>query len=117
MGARNQLVGACAQALSGTLFEELHYTDDAQPVSTTFMDYRLATSSEVPVIEAFLYEHGDAPGNPLGAKGVGEAGMYGVAPAVANAVAQAVGSSGDGFTELPLTPERVVARLREIRSR
>lgn len=109
-GTRRQLVGASVQALGGALLEELPYDEQGQPIATTLMDYLLPTAHEAPDVQVHIYEAGPAPGNPLGAKGVGEAGMFGVGAAIANAVADALGPAGAGLTSLPVTPA-VIAPL------
>ena len=103
-----QLAGASIQALGGTLFEELAYSADGQPLSTTFIDYLVPTAAEAPRVEVHVFESDAAPSNPLGAKGAGEAGMIGVPGAVANAVADAVGAEDLALTSLPLKPGTVL---------
>jgi CO/xanthine dehydrogenase Mo-binding subunit len=108
-GVEGQLVGAVAMGIGGTLYEELRYDVEGQPLTTTFMDYLVPTLAEVPAVDVAIFEY-PATGNPLGAKGAGEAGVIGVGAAVANAVADALGRPG-GFTDLPLRPEQVIAEL------
>lgn len=106
---RGQLVGAAAQGIGGALLEELAYGDDGQPLATSFMDYLMPTAAEVPEIEPIVLElpqHRPESVNPLGVKGAGEAGIVGVGAAIANAVADAVGSP-DAATSLPITPEKL----------
>jgi carbon-monoxide dehydrogenase large subunit len=105
---RGQLAGAAAQGLAGTLFEELVYSEDGQPQSTSFADYLMPTLAELPDVDVIILEH-DVQGNPLGLKGGGEGGINGVPAAVANAVADALGVS---VARLPLTPEAVRTLLR-----
>ncbi|MCC5949154.1 MAG: xanthine dehydrogenase family protein molybdopterin-binding subunit [Nitriliruptoraceae bacterium] len=105
---RSQLVGASIQAMGGAMFEELAYGEDGQPQTTTFIDYLVPTSAESPRVECVVIESGAADGNPLGAKGAGESGMIGVPGAIANAVADAIGSREICLTELPLKPARVL---------
>lgn len=109
-----QLAGAAAMGIGGTLLEELRYDRQGQPLSTTFMDYLVPTSSEIPQIETHVFERDVVPGNPLGVRGVGEAGIMGVGGALANAVADAVGGASVDmrFTSLPLRPEAVLDALR-----
>jgi CO/xanthine dehydrogenase Mo-binding subunit len=103
-----QLEGAALQALGQSLFEELAY-DGVAPANADPMTYRVPLVSDLPgVFESFIEEHGMGPG-PQGAKGIGEAGMLGIAAAVANAVEDAVGVR---VTQLPITPARVLAGLR-----
>ncbi|MFB4309681.1 xanthine dehydrogenase family protein molybdopterin-binding subunit [Actinomadura sp. GTD37] len=105
-----QIAGGAVQGIGGALFEHLAHDEDGNPVTTTFMDYLLPTSTEVPDIE---YGHIETPSpGPGGYKGVGEGGAIGAPPAVVNAVADALAPFGARITRLPLTPERVVSLVR-----
>lgn len=111
--AEGQDEGAAVQGIGHTLFEELRYAD-GQPVNATLLDYHVPTIDEVPAeFETVLEESGDGPG-PYGARGMGEGGILPVAPAIANALARALGVR---VRELPLTPERIWRALRERRAR
>jgi carbon-monoxide dehydrogenase large subunit len=68
------------------------------------MDYLIPTYAETPPVTAVVFEHA-APGNPLGVRGAGEAGVYGVAAVVGSAIAQAMGCPQAGPTSLPIGPE------------
>ncbi|MEH2469920.1 CO/xanthine dehydrogenase Mo-binding subunit/aerobic-type carbon monoxide dehydrogenase small subunit (CoxS/CutS family) [Nitrobacteraceae bacterium AZCC 2161] len=104
---RGQIEGASIQGLSQALFEQLVF-DGARLVTATPQQYRVPVMSDVPaVFESVVLEQGLARG-PLGAKGVGEAGILGVASAIANAVEDAVGVR---ITSLPLSPDKVLAAL------
>ena len=104
-----QIAGGAVQGIGGVLYEHLAYDEDGNPVATTFMDYLLPTSTEVPVIE---YGHIETPSpGPGGYKGVGEGGAIGAPPAVVNAVADALSPFGVTVTRLPLTPSRIVELL------
>lgn len=103
-GALGQLVGAAIQGFGATVLEESAYDRDGQPLSTTFMSYLLPSAADVPPVDAFFLS-GPIPENPLGARGAGEAGINGVAAAIANAVAEAAADAGAGITALPLTPD------------
>jgi carbon-monoxide dehydrogenase large subunit len=106
--AAGQLAGAALMGVGGTLYEEIAYADNGEPITTTFMDYLAPTSAERPEIEAHVLETVPSPGNPLGARGVGEAGIAGVGAAIANAAADALGRPADAILlELPLKPSRV----------
>ncbi len=109
LAADGQLVGAIAQGISGTLLEEFTYSEDGQPLATSFVDYAMPTAVEVPWIDGVLLELGESPpDDPLaGAKGLGCGGIIGTAAAVANAVADALGARGNELTVLPITPELV----------
>ncbi len=107
-----QIVGGIAQGLGGAVLEELAYDVDGQLLSASFMDYMLPGAPEVPDITVLITEDAPALTNPLGAKGSGEGGVVGVAPALANAVARAVGAPPEAFSELPLTPQRVLGWIK-----
>ena len=66
-----QLVGGTAHGIGNALYEWMGYDDDAQPLTTTFAEYLLATATEMPKIE-LRYLESPSPLNPLGVKGVGE---------------------------------------------
>lgn len=102
---RGQLVGGMAQGLGGALFEELKYDDSGQLVSGTFMDYLIPTAKEVPEVDIDIYEHAPSPLNPMGVKGAGEGGTVAVAPAIANAVMNALEEYPIDIISLPIRPE------------
>ncbi|MDF1720556.1 MAG: xanthine dehydrogenase family protein molybdopterin-binding subunit [Minwuia sp.] len=107
-GVRGQDEGGTIVALAQTLFEEITYDEEDVLAVPTPLDYRVARASDLPEqYRSFILEQGMGPG-PMGAKGVGEAGMLGVAAAVANAVEDATGVR---LTSLPFTPEKVLAAL------
>jgi xanthine dehydrogenase molybdenum-binding subunit len=99
-----QITGAAFQGIGYALTEDLVVDRSTGEVLTgTFMDYRLPTVVDGPRVEVHILEFPD-PTGPYGAKGVGEPGVILPAPAIANAVLDAVGVS---VTELPITAERV----------
>ena len=103
-----QIRGAVHQGLGYALTEGLELDPDTGTVlNGTFMDYRLLTIADVPAPEVILIEE-PAPEGPNGARGAGEPGIVIAAPAVANAILDALGVAP---TELPFTPERVVVAL------
>jgi xanthine dehydrogenase YagR molybdenum-binding subunit len=107
--AESQLEGGILQGIGFALFEERSLdTPLGVPLNPTMHDYKLPTMADVPVIDAFFVPGADTVANHTGAKGVGEPPIIGVAPAIANAVYDAIGVE---ITELPLTPWRVVAAL------
>jgi carbon-monoxide dehydrogenase large subunit len=88
--AHGQVLGGAVQALGECLIEEAGYDEDGQLRTASFVDYGLLTAEGVP--EVLIGEVSTpSPRNPLGAKGVGEGGAIGALPAVANAVADALG--------------------------
>jgi carbon-monoxide dehydrogenase large subunit len=104
-----QIAGGAVQGIGGALYEQCAYDDDGNPLTSTFMDYLLPTSTEVPTIE---YGHVETPGPGEGGyKGVGEGGAIGAPPAVVNAVADALAPFGVEVTRLPLSPSSIVALL------
>jgi carbon-monoxide dehydrogenase large subunit/6-hydroxypseudooxynicotine dehydrogenase subunit gamma len=106
MIVEGQLVGGVVQGLGGALLEEIVYGKGAVLQTGTFADYLLPSIYEAPPIRAIVIEGARSPTNPLGIKGVGEVGPSGVAAAVSNAVAHALG--GGTINSLPLTAERIL---------
>ena len=103
--------GGAMQGLGSTLFEAL-IAQDGQLLNPNLVDYRVPTFADLPAaFGTVLLQNGNGPG-PYGAKGVGEGGMFCVAPAIGNAIARATGVR---LHELPLTPERVWRALRDTR--
>jgi carbon-monoxide dehydrogenase large subunit/6-hydroxypseudooxynicotine dehydrogenase subunit gamma len=94
------------------MYEEFVYSDTGDPLSTTFADYLMPTVREAPQIEVVIAEDAPSPFNPLGLKGTGEGGINGVGAAIAGAVEDALGSCGT-ITRLPITPQRLKARLEQ----
>lgn len=109
-----QISGGTVQGIGGALYEHLAYDDNGNPVSTTFMDYLIPTAMEVPVIE-IGHVNTPSPG-PGGFKGVGEGGAIGSAPAVVNAVADALSPFGIEISRLPLSPAAVVEMIDRARA-
>ena len=112
MLVEGQIVGGCLQGIGGALYEEFVYSDTGDPLSTTFADYLMPTVREAPQIEVVIAEDAPSPFNPLGLKGAGEGGINGVGAAIAGAVEDALGSCGT-ITRLPITPQRLKARLEQ----
>jgi carbon-monoxide dehydrogenase large subunit len=90
--AHGQVIGGIAQALGECLVEEALHDDQGQPLTASFANYSLLTAAEMPPVTMGVVES-PSPLNPLGAKGVGEGGAIGALPAVANAVAAALGGA------------------------
>lgn len=105
-----QLQGGLAQGIGGALFEEFTYDPSGQPLSSTFADYVMPGSTEVPAADILLTEDAPSPLNPLGIKGAGEGGINAVGAAIASAIDDAIGKPG-AVTELPVTPRRLLALI------
>ena len=88
--AEGQVIGATVQGLGASLVEEALLDGSGQPQTASFMDYTLLSAAEIPPLLTDFVES-PSPRNPLGAKGIGEGGTIGTPPAVANAVADALG--------------------------
>ncbi|MCZ6845086.1 MAG: xanthine dehydrogenase family protein molybdopterin-binding subunit, partial [Alphaproteobacteria bacterium] len=108
MVVEGQIHGGVAQGIGNAFYEKVMYDDAGQIMNATLADYLIPTSMDVPVIEL---DHIETPStmNPLGIKGVGEAGAIPVAPAFAQAVEDALGIAGGGseILEIPLSPNRL----------
>lgn len=111
-----QVHGGVAQGIGGALYEELFYSDEATPMATSFLDYHMPTAAEVPPM---LLEHFESPAPDMafGAKGAGEAGIIGPAPAIAAAVEDALADFGiANIASTPIAPPFVRRLLREAAS-
>jgi CO/xanthine dehydrogenase Mo-binding subunit len=101
-----QIHGGVAQGIAGAFYERLHFDDSGQLINASFMDFLMPTAVEVPRIEIAHIET-PSPLNPLGVKGVGEAGTIPVAALVAEAVEDALAPFGVRVREMPLSPGRI----------
>jgi aerobic carbon-monoxide dehydrogenase large subunit len=110
--AEGQRHGGIAQGAAQALLEEMVYDADGNPVTGTLVDYAIITAAELPSFE-LLSSETPATANPLGAKGIGEAGTIGATPAVQNAVVDAVSHLGIRHIDMPATPARVWAAINE----
>ena len=104
--AEGQRHGGIAQGVAQTLYEEMVYDTDGNPLTTTFADYPFPSATEFPMFDLETMETPTSY-NSLGAKGVGEAGTIGSTPAVQNAVIDAVSHLGVRHIDLPTTSRRV----------
>ncbi|MEN9774960.1 MAG: hypothetical protein RL322_2030 [Pseudomonadota bacterium] len=104
--ARGQLLGGAAQGLGQALMEAIHYDPDQQLLTGSLMDYALPRAGDMPeiLIESMC---SPSPNNPLGAKGVGEAGCIGIPAAIMNAVRDALADLGEVELEFPLRAEQI----------
>jgi carbon-monoxide dehydrogenase large subunit len=106
-----QIHGGVAQGVGGGLAEEIVYDPAGQLLTGSLMDYALPRADELPLIETVHLEH-PSPRNPLEVKGVGEGGAISPPAALANAIEDALAPFGVRITEGPVTPARIVAKLR-----
>jgi carbon-monoxide dehydrogenase large subunit len=106
MIVEGQVHGGLAQGIAQALYEEAVYDDDGNLTTGTFVDYLVPSAADLPHFDTGNTVH-EAPGNPIGAKGVGEAGCIASTPAVVNAVLDAVRHLGVSDVLMPMTPERV----------
>lgn len=103
MVVEGQTHGGVAQGIGTALLEESTYSADGQPTAATFMDYLMPSMTTVPHIETYHLET-PSPWTERGIKGMGESGAIGPVAAIANAVADALGTS---VVETPMRPRRV----------
>jgi carbon-monoxide dehydrogenase large subunit len=101
-----QLHGGILQGAAQALWEEAVYDDDGQLRSSTLVEYLVPSAAEAPYFRLGRMQT-PSPTNPLGVKGIGEAGTIGSTPAVVNAVVDALSHLGVTDLAMPLTPERV----------
>ncbi len=101
-----QVQGGIAHSLGQALFESVVYDENGQLLTGELMDYPIARAADIP---DYVLGHTvtPSPNNPLGLKGVGEAGTIGATPAIANAVVDALSPLGVKHLDLPLTPEKI----------
>lgn len=108
---RGQIVGGIVQGLGYALLEEMVFQDGA-PVNTNLLDYKIPTAKDIPHIKTVILEEPD-PEGPFGSKGIGEPPLIAIAPAVANALEDALGVR---IKKLPLRPERVLQLTKQAHS-
>ena len=95
--------GGLGQGVGQALWEKVIYDEDGNLVTSSFMDYLIPTAVSLPLF-GLAGTVTPTPTNPLGAKGLGEAGAIGSTPAVVNAVADALGGAD---VQIPVTPEQI----------
>ena len=115
MLVKGQIHGGIVQGLGQGLYENLAYDAGGQLLAGTFMDYAMPRADDMPGFEVGAHEV-PTQVNPLGAKGVGEAGTVGALPALMNAVNDALAASGVRHLDMPVTPERVWRAIHEARA-
>src|SRR5437667_607924 len=115
MLVNGQIHGGIAQGLGQAMWEELSYNDDGQLLTGTLMDYALPKAHYLPEFTLGSTVT-PSPVNPMGVKGVGEAGTIASTPCAVNAVCDALAHLGVRHIEMPLKPERVWRAIRQAQS-
>lgn len=107
-----QIMGGVAQGLGQVLGERLHYDEQGQLLTASFMDYPMPRADTVPTM---TIAHHSVPctTNPLGVKGAGESGVAGSLPSAVNAILHALSTRGVSKMDMPFTPERVWMALQK----
>ncbi len=106
MLAQGQQHGGIAQGVAQALWEEMSYSDDGQPLTSTLLDYLAPSAGELPSYETNSMVT-PSPLNRLGIKGIGEATTIGSTPAVHNAVLDALAPWGVEHLDMPVSPEKI----------
>ena len=104
-----QIQGGAVQGIGWALNEEYFFSDQGQMLNSSFLDYRMPTTLDVPMIDTVIVEVAN-PTHPYGVRGVGETGIIPPLAAVANAVYSAIGVR---LNKLPMSPGRILAALLE----
>ncbi len=112
--AEGQRHGGIAQGAAQALLEEVLYDAEGNPLTSTLADYAAISAPDLPSFELVNSET-RTDLNPLGVKGIGEAGTIGATPAVQNAVVDAVAHLGIRHIDMPATPQRVWTAINEAR--
>jgi CO/xanthine dehydrogenase Mo-binding subunit len=107
LAIHGQTNGATVQAIGWALYEQLHYDENGRLANGNFADYTMPTADAVPMLRGGFAASND-PNGPYGAKGASETAILPGAPAIANAVYDAIGVR---ITDLPITPEKLLAAL------
>ena len=109
-----QVHGGIAQGVAQALLEVIAYDPDGNPITSNLADYGFISAAELPSFERVPMET-PTPRNPLGAKGIGEAGTIGSTPAVHNAVVNAVSHLGVTHIDMPCTSFNVWTAIQAVR--
>jgi carbon-monoxide dehydrogenase large subunit len=111
-----QIIGGIVHGIGNALFELMGYDETAQPLTTTLAEYLLPSATEMPHFET-MYRETVSPINPLGAKGVGEAGTIPAAAAIISAVEDALSPFAIRLSNTPITPEALFDAIAAARAR
>ena len=102
-----QMQGGSVQGIGWALNEEYYMSEDGTMLNSSFLDYRMPTVLDLPMIDTVIVEVAN-PGHPYGARGVGEASIIPPLPAVANAIYDAVGVR---MNKLPMNPGAIMEAI------
>ena len=114
MIVEGQIQGGVAHGIGNAFYEQLVYDEEGQLLNASFMDYLLPTATDVPNVET-THRETPSPLNPVGAKGVGEAGAIPTGALFAQAVEDALAGSGLEICEIPLSPNRLFELMHQAR--
>jgi xanthine dehydrogenase YagR molybdenum-binding subunit len=104
--AHSQIIGGIVGGVGMALLEEMIWDErNGRIVNANLADYHVPVNADIPDLDAFFIDEHDSHANPLGAKGLAELALVGVAPAVANAVYHATGKR---IRDLPITPDKLL---------
>jgi carbon-monoxide dehydrogenase large subunit len=111
--ATGQIHGGVAQGIGEALFEEACYDPDSgQLLTGSLLDYAVPRADSLPAIRS-QFQQTPSPVNPLGVKGIGESGAIGAPPTIVHAVLDALSPLGITHLDMPLTPQKVWAAIRD----
>jgi carbon-monoxide dehydrogenase large subunit len=108
--AEGQITGGIAHGIGNALYEWMAYDDTAQPLTTTLADYLLVSAAEMPLLD-LAHRETPTPLNPLGVKGVGEAGVLPIPAAIVSAVEDALAPFAIRLSQFPIRPGDLAAML------
>jgi carbon-monoxide dehydrogenase large subunit len=115
--AGGQVMGGAVQGIGQAMLEGVTYDDTGQLLTGSFMDYCMPRASDIPHLELRFNQDAPTASNPLGVKGAGEAGATGAPPAVVNAVIDALKPHGIDHIDMPLTPVKIWAAIRDAQAK
>lgn len=110
MIVEGQIHGAIVHGIGNTLFEQMLYDENGQPITVTCADYILPTATDIPLLEVGFH-NSPTPLNPLGAKGVGENALISVAPTIVSAIENALSPFDVKISDTPVTPVKLLQLL------
>jgi carbon-monoxide dehydrogenase large subunit len=113
MIVEGQVHGGVAQGVAEALYEEAMYDEAGNLTTSTMTQYLIPSATEIPMMTTDNSQETPSSTNPLGVKGIGEAGTIAAPPAVVNAVIDAVSHLGVTAIEKPASPERVWRAIQE----